>query len=91
MIGARGTSKGLKSQHYRSSDDQLRQLAGEKIDQMPCIVQGEAAGVMEVSWVHAGGEKISRLHRLELKDRITMHRMSTCAEKKSELLSSGKY
>jgi hypothetical protein len=75
----------------RNSDDYMRQLVGEKIDQMPCLVevaQGEEAGVLEVSWVHAESEKISRLHRLELKGQITMHRKRTC-EKKSELLVSG--
>jgi hypothetical protein len=71
------------------ADDYLRQLVSEKMDQMPCmveIVRGEAAGALEVSWVHAESEKISRLHHLELKGRITMHRKSTCAEKELELL-----
>ncbi|CZR65305.1 uncharacterized protein PAC_15205 [Phialocephala subalpina] len=85
-------SKGSGTQQNRCSrsEDYLRQLVNEKIDQMPCmveVVQGEAAGVLEVSWIHVESEKISRLHRLELKGRITMHRESTCADKKSELLA----
>lgn len=88
-------SNGSNGQQSRCShtDDYLRQLVSEKIDQMPCmveVVQGEAAGVLEVTWVHSESEKISRLHRLELKGRITMHRESTCADKKSELLASSK-
>ena len=86
-------SKGSSTQENRSSDaEHLRQMVREKIDQMPCmveVIQGNSAGVLEVSWVHAESERISKLHHLELKGRVTMHRESTCAEKKSELLASG--
>jgi hypothetical protein len=85
-------SHGSNPQQNRNSDNYMRQLVSEKIDQMPGMVdisQGGGAGVLKVSWVHAESEKISRLHHLELKGRITMHRKSTCADKRSELLSSG--
>jgi hypothetical protein len=86
-------SKGSSTQENRSSDtaEHLRQMVREKIDQMPCmveVIQADLAGVLEVSWVHAESEKISKLHHLELKGRVTMHRESTCADKKSELLAS---
>ena len=89
-------SNGTNAEQKRSSytGDYLRQLASEKIDQMPCMVevsQGEAVGVLEVSWVHAESEKISRLHNLDLKGRITMHRMSTCADKRLKLLTSSEF
>ena len=45
------------------------------------VVQGEAAGVLEVTWVHSESEKIFRLHRLELKGRITIHRESHAQNK----------
>ena len=86
-------SKGSSMQENRSSDaEHLRQMAREKIDQMLCmveVIQGNSAGVPEVSWVHAESERISKLHHLDLKGRITMHCESTCAGKKSELLASG--
>jgi hypothetical protein len=79
---------GLQQQHY--SDDYMRQLVSEKIDQMPCmvsVVQVDAVGELEVSWIHAESEKIFRLHRLQLEGHITLHRKSTCAHMDSELLS----
>lgn len=87
-------SNGSNSQQHNHSNNYMHQLVSEKVDQMPCmvkVVQGEAAGVLEVSWVHAESEKISRLHHLELKGWITMHRNSTCSDKKSELLAFCEY
>lgn len=55
------------------------------------VVQGEAVGVLEVSWVHAESKKISRLYYLELNRWITMHWNSTCLDKKLELLAFYKY
>lgn len=87
-------SRGSNPQHNRHSDNYLRQLVSEKIDQMPSMVEisrGRAAGMLKVSWVHAESEKISRLHNLQLKGRISMHRKSTCADKRSALLSLGEH
>jgi hypothetical protein len=54
---------------------------------MVSVVQGDAGGELEVSWIHAESEKIFRLHRLQLEGHITLHRKSTCAHMDSELLS----
>jgi hypothetical protein len=81
-------------QSSTDADEYLRQQVYEKIDQMPCMVEltrGEEAGTLEVSWVHAESEKIWRLHGLELKGRVTMHRRSSCVGKVSGLLTSGEY
>jgi hypothetical protein len=86
-------SKGHNVQHDGShhSDDYLRQMVSERVDQMPCMVhveRGDVGGVLIVKWVHAESDKLSRIHSLELMGRITMHKESTCGDKKLELLTS---
>lgn len=87
-------SKGHATQKAKSpySDDYLRLMVSEKIDQMPCkvdVLQGSVAGMLVVEWFHAESAKLSRMHSLELMGRITMHRESTCSDKKLELLTLG--
>lgn len=86
-------SKGTDAHHNKSphSEDYLRQMVSERIDQMPCMVhvdKGDVGGVLIVRWVHAESERLSKIHSLELMGRVTMHRESTCAVKKLELLTS---
>lgn len=45
-------SNGSNSQQHNHSNNYMNQLVSEKVGQMPCmvkVVQGEAAGVLEVS------------------------------------------
>lgn len=74
-------------------NDQMRQIVSECIDQMPYrveIVQGEGPGVLEVSWLHNQSESAFEYHHLLL-GRVKLHRQSTCAAKKSELIMYSKY
>jgi hypothetical protein len=69
----------------------LRLKVSESLREMPRkveIAQGPDTGEIEVSWVDAAGEIASKLHGLNVKCRITLHRESTCSQKKSELLAS---
>jgi hypothetical protein len=77
-------------QQQSRSDHYMRQLVSEKIDQMPCmlkVAQGEAGGVLDVSWVHPESERIFKLHHLELRGHVVLHRKSTCAALEAELLA----
>jgi hypothetical protein len=75
------------------NDSSLRLKVSESIEQMPCkvgVTPGAQSRELVVSWVHTESEKANRLHGLDLKGRVILHQMSTCAARVSELLSSGK-
>ena len=88
-------SKGPDAEQNKCShsEDYLRQMVSERIDQMPCMVHlvlGDVGGVLIVEWVHIESEKLSKIHSLDLMGRVTMHRETTCSDMKLKLLTSSK-
>jgi hypothetical protein len=74
-----------------ADEKSLNLKVSERLREMPRkieIAPGQEAGEIEVSWVDAASDMASRLHGLNVKGRITLHRERTCSEKKFELLTS---
>jgi len=62
----------------------------ESMKEMPRkieIAPGPRAGEIEVSWIDFASDMASRLHGLNIKGRVTLHRERTCHRKRLELLN----
>lgn len=81
------TSNGDQPTSTRSS---LYLKVSESLMEMPRkigIAQGPKTGEVEVSWVDFASDMVSKLHGLNIKGRIILHRESTCFLKRFELLA----
>jgi hypothetical protein len=73
-----------------SKDDSFRLKVSQSLDEMPRkieIAQGLGTGELQVSWVDGASDAAYRLNHLDIKGRITLHRESTCFNKRKEFLS----
>lgn len=72
------------------SGSNLVRSVSEKLRQIPHKVEcvaGTYSGEIVVSWIHPESEKDSKLHGITRRGCVTLHRESTCADKKKDLLT----
>jgi len=72
----------------------LRRRINEKALQMPCKVEvahGNKPHQLDVTWVHSDSSKVSSMYGFVWTGRVTLHRESTCADKRANLLTNGKF
>ncbi|KFX87760.1 hypothetical protein V490_08034 [Pseudogymnoascus sp. VKM F-3557] len=73
----------------KEKDDSLRLRVSESLRQMPrmiTITHGYNDGEILVSWTDPESSLLSKLHHLNLKCRITLHRESTCSQRRLDLI-----
>jgi hypothetical protein len=71
-----------RSSLYLQVSESMREMP-RKIE----IAQGPNTGEIEVTWVDFASDMASRLHGLNIKGRVILHRESTCSRKRFELLT----
>ena len=86
---------GLKEDNHKKPGDSiaenssLRLRVSESLRMMPRIIEiepGDQPGTIEVFWTDNESNMISKLHKSRIKCQITLHRESTCSNKRFELL-----
>jgi hypothetical protein len=58
---------------------------------MPRVIEtapGCNPGEIDVTWMHSEGDLAAGLHGLDVKYRVTLHRVSTCAMERFDLVIS---
>ena len=84
---------GEPNEEFPETHAALRRKVAEKMHQMPCMLEvsapAETFDQLDVTWVHPESSKMSKLYGLEWKGRVTLHRESTCLDKKRALLADG--
>jgi hypothetical protein len=73
----------------REKDNSLQLRVSESLRQMPRminIIHGYNDGEVLVSWTDPESTLLSKLHHLDLKCRVTLHRESTCSQKRFDLV-----
>ena len=73
----------------RERDSSLRLGVSENLRQMPRMIQiarGDHAGEISVTWTDSECGLLAKLHQLDLKCRVTLHRESTCSHKRFDLV-----
>lgn len=73
----------------KEKENSLRLKISESLRQMPRmidIIHGDNDGEIYVSWTDPESSLLSKLHHLDLKCRITLHRESTCSQKRFDLV-----
>ncbi|RDL32005.1 uncharacterized protein BP5553_09407 [Venustampulla echinocandica] len=74
---------------YQDEDNSLCQMVSENLRHMPRMIRVEKTlkpGELAVSWTDPESQMAFELHGLDLKCQVTLHRESTCAGEKVELL-----
>lgn len=82
---------GSNSGEAMPSRSSLYLQVSESMMEMPRkveIAQGPKTGEIEVSWVDFASDIASRLHGLNIKGRVILHRERTCPNKRFELLAT---
>lgn len=70
-------------------DSTLRIRVNESLRQMPRMVEsthGDEPGEINVTWTDPESILASKIHGVDLKCRVTLHREQTCADKRNELV-----
>ena len=73
----------------KEKDNSLRLKVSESLRQMPRmidIIHGDNDSEILVSWTDPESSLLSKLHHLDLKCRVTLHRESTCSQKRFDLV-----
>ena len=73
------------------ADGLLRLRLAENLRQMPRLIEtapGCNAGEIDVTWMDSESGLAARLHGLDVKYRVTLHRASTCAIRRFDLVTS---
>jgi hypothetical protein len=73
----------------QEKDSSLRLRVSESLRQMPRMIEtthGDNPGEIVVSWIDPESSLVAKLHHLDLKCRVTLHRDSTCSHKKFDLV-----
>ncbi|PVH72999.1 hypothetical protein DL98DRAFT_576490 [Cadophora sp. DSE1049] len=79
----------IDSNESSESDSSLYQRLCEQLRQMPVMVEsrvGTSSEMIVVSWTDLDGDVLSRLYGLDPKCRVTLHRESTCSNRRDDLL-----
>ncbi len=79
----------IESGLLEEKDNSLRLRVSESLRQMPRmidIIHGDNDGEILVSWTDPESSLLSKLHHLDLKCRVTLHRESTCSQKRFDLV-----
>lgn len=79
----------IKSGVLEEKDNSLRLRVSESLRQMPRmidIVHGENDSEILVSWTDPESSLLSKLHHLNVKCRVTLHRKTTYSQKKFDLV-----
>jgi hypothetical protein len=73
------------------ADGLLRLRLVENLHHMPRLIEtapGRNPGEIDVTWLDSEGGLAARLHRLDVRCRVTLHRESTCAMRRHDLVTS---
>jgi hypothetical protein len=73
------------------ADGLLRLRLVENLRQMPRVIEtapGCNPGEIDVTWMASEGDLAARLHGLDVKYRVTLHRERTCALRRVDLVTS---
>ena len=87
----RELTKGPASQSDNSaqSKDTLRLRVSDSLRQMPCMIeicQGQNPGELHATWAILERDLVFKMYGFDLRCQVTLHRESTCSEKKAEVL-----
>lgn len=83
--------KDRREKHGAVEEDGLLRLRlVENLRQMPRVIEtapGCNPGEIDVTWMDSEGDLAARLHGLDVKYRVTLHRERTCAQKRFDLVT----